>query len=195
MWVRRSGAVAEHRYRRRVTSARPAKSLAALRGGLCSLTNGFSRGTFQPLYRGIVRPGPCGGARGHVPRQPRSPYQLVGRDTPRTKCSRRSSAHCSSPRPGAGLGPGDCRHVSGGLERVLIDRGETVVRLPPRLMAGAHRRAQEALERLGTARQQGACGRRVTVPFGTLRRPNAAVQNANGTAGRRDSPGGQGCAQ
>jgi transposase len=31
----------------------------------------------------------------------------------------------------------DCRHVSGPLERFLLDRGETVVRLPPRLMAGA----------------------------------------------------------
>src|SRR5450755_1191014 len=31
----------------------------------------------------------------------------------------------------------DVRHVSGGLERFLIDRGETVVRLPPRLMADA----------------------------------------------------------
>src|SRR6202042_1677614 len=29
------------------------------------------------------------------------------------------------------------RHVSGSLERFLIDRGETVVRLPPRLMADA----------------------------------------------------------
>ncbi len=31
----------------------------------------------------------------------------------------------------------DVRHVSGSLERFLIDRGETVVRLPPRLMADA----------------------------------------------------------
>lgn len=31
----------------------------------------------------------------------------------------------------------DCRHVSGPLERFLLDRGETVVRLAPRLMAGA----------------------------------------------------------
>ena len=33
----------------------------------------------------------------------------------------------------------DVRHVSGSLERFLIDRGETVVRLPPRLMADARR--------------------------------------------------------
>jgi transposase len=31
----------------------------------------------------------------------------------------------------------DCRHVSGSLERFLLDHGETVVRLAPRLMAGA----------------------------------------------------------
>jgi hypothetical protein len=31
----------------------------------------------------------------------------------------------------------DVRHVSGSFERFLIDRGETVVRLPPRLMAKA----------------------------------------------------------
>ena len=31
----------------------------------------------------------------------------------------------------------DCRHVSGGLERLLIARGETVVRVPPKMMAGA----------------------------------------------------------
>jgi transposase len=31
----------------------------------------------------------------------------------------------------------DCRHVSGWFERFLLDRGETVVRLPPRLMANA----------------------------------------------------------
>jgi len=37
----------------------------------------------------------------------------------------------------------DVRHVSGGLERFLIDRGETVVRLPPRLMADARRGMRE----------------------------------------------------
>src|SRR5579859_1270006 len=31
----------------------------------------------------------------------------------------------------------DCRHVSGSLERFLLDHGETVVRLAPKLMAGA----------------------------------------------------------
>ena len=33
----------------------------------------------------------------------------------------------------------DCRHVSGRLGRFLLDHGETVVRLPPQLMAGARR--------------------------------------------------------
>ena len=33
----------------------------------------------------------------------------------------------------------DCRHVSGRLERELIARGEHVVRVPPKLMAGARR--------------------------------------------------------
>jgi transposase len=37
----------------------------------------------------------------------------------------------------------DCRHVSGSLERFLVDRGERVVRVPPKLMAGARRSARE----------------------------------------------------
>ncbi len=37
----------------------------------------------------------------------------------------------------------DVRHVSGSLERFLIDRGETVVRLPPRLMANARHGVRE----------------------------------------------------
>jgi transposase len=37
----------------------------------------------------------------------------------------------------------DVRHVSGSLERFLIDRGETVVRLPPRLMAKAREGVRE----------------------------------------------------
>jgi transposase len=37
----------------------------------------------------------------------------------------------------------DVRRVSGGLERFLIDRGETVVRLPPRLMAEAREGVRE----------------------------------------------------
>ncbi|MEY2441636.1 MAG: transposase [bacterium] len=37
----------------------------------------------------------------------------------------------------------DCRHVSGVLERFLLARGEQVVRVPPKLMAGARRSARE----------------------------------------------------
>ena len=37
----------------------------------------------------------------------------------------------------------DCRHVSGPLERFLIDHGETVLRLPPHLMADARRGVRE----------------------------------------------------
>jgi transposase len=37
----------------------------------------------------------------------------------------------------------DCRHVSGPLERFLIDAGERIVRLAPKLSASARRRARE----------------------------------------------------
>jgi transposase len=37
----------------------------------------------------------------------------------------------------------DCRHVSGGLERFLIARGERVVRISTRLMAGSRRSSRE----------------------------------------------------
>jgi transposase len=37
----------------------------------------------------------------------------------------------------------DCRHVSGPLERFLVDRGETVLRLAPQLMAGARQGVRE----------------------------------------------------
>src|SRR5215208_772338 len=37
----------------------------------------------------------------------------------------------------------DCRHVSGALERFLLVRGERVVRVAPKLMAGARRSARE----------------------------------------------------
>jgi len=37
----------------------------------------------------------------------------------------------------------DCRHVSGRLERFLLGRGERVLRVPPKLMAGARRTARE----------------------------------------------------
>jgi transposase len=37
----------------------------------------------------------------------------------------------------------DCRHVSGSLERFLVVRGERVIRVPPRLMAGARTGGRE----------------------------------------------------
>jgi transposase len=37
----------------------------------------------------------------------------------------------------------DCRHVSGRLERFLLARGERVIRIPPKLMAGARKSARE----------------------------------------------------
>ena len=37
----------------------------------------------------------------------------------------------------------DCRHVSGAFERFLIARGERVVRVPPKYMAGARRSSRE----------------------------------------------------
>ena len=37
----------------------------------------------------------------------------------------------------------DCRHVSGALERFLIERGERVVRIPTRLSAAARRSARQ----------------------------------------------------
>jgi transposase len=37
----------------------------------------------------------------------------------------------------------DCRHVSGALERFLLARGEQVVRVPPKLTAGARSSARE----------------------------------------------------
>src|SRR3954449_10193625 len=37
----------------------------------------------------------------------------------------------------------DCRHVSGALERFLLTRGERVMRVPPKLMAGARKSARE----------------------------------------------------
>src|SRR3954447_25649506 len=37
----------------------------------------------------------------------------------------------------------DCRHVSGALERFLLKRGEQVVRVAPKLVAGARRAGRE----------------------------------------------------
>src|SRR5919202_5869136 len=37
----------------------------------------------------------------------------------------------------------DCRHVSGSLERFLIERGERVLRIPTHLAAGARKRVRQ----------------------------------------------------
>ena len=41
----------------------------------------------------------------------------------------------------------DCRHVSGSLERFLIQRGERVLRIPTHLSARARRSARETVRR------------------------------------------------
>jgi transposase len=51
----------------------------------------------------------------------------------------------------------DCRHVSGSLERFLIERGERVLRIPTHLSAGARKRARQrgksdAIDALNVAR-------------------------------------------
>jgi transposase len=45
--------------------------------------------------------------------------------------------------PRAGVAIEDCRHVSGTFERFLIARGERVVRVAPKYMAGARRSSRE----------------------------------------------------
>jgi transposase len=51
----------------------------------------------------------------------------------------------------------DCRHVSRGLERILLEAGEPLVRVPPRLTAPARRRGRtrgksDAIDALAVAR-------------------------------------------
>ena len=45
--------------------------------------------------------------------------------------------------PDRGWAIEDCRHVSGALERFLLVHGERVVRVPPKLMAGARNSGRE----------------------------------------------------
>ena len=52
----------------------------------------------------------------------------------------------------------DCRHVSGALERFLLDFGEAVVRLSPALMAGARRSVRERREVRSDRRARGRAG-------------------------------------
>src|SRR5215210_72538 len=62
--------------------------------------------------------------------------------------SARKVGHSALLRWGRELGPEriwaieDCRHVSGGLERFLVDGGERGVRVAAKLMAGARRSAR-----------------------------------------------------
>jgi hypothetical protein len=53
----------------------------------------------------------------------------------------------------------DCRHVSGPFERFLLDHGETVVRLPPHLMACARRGVREARQVRSDRRPRGRASR------------------------------------
>ena len=68
----------------------------------------------------------------------------------------------------------DCRHVSGALERFLLARGERVVRVPPKLMAGARRRGARA--------RQVRLDRRAR---GRARRAARGARDAAGGAARR----------
>ena len=68
----------------------------------------------------------------------------------------------------------DCRHVTGRLERDLLAAGERVVRVPPRLMAGA-RHAVRVLGRSDRSTRWRSPGRRCANPtcrpLATTRRP------------------------
>jgi transposase len=74
----------------------------------------------------------------------------------------------------------DCRHVSGKLERFLLARGERVVRVPPKLMAGRRRASREAgksdpIDALAVARaalQEGIS----TLPLATLEGPAREIK-------------------
>jgi transposase len=74
----------------------------------------------------------------------------------------------------------DCRHVSGKLERFLLARGERVVRVPPKLMAGRRRASREAgksdpIDALAVARaalEEGVS----SLPLATLEGPAREVK-------------------
>jgi transposase len=74
----------------------------------------------------------------------------------------------------------DCRHVSAKLERFLLARGERVVRVPPKLMAGRRRASREAgksdpIDALAVARaalQEGVS----TLPLATLEGPAREIK-------------------
>lgn len=71
----------------------------------------------------------------------------------------------------------DCRHVSGGLERFLLARGERVVRVPPKLMAGARAGARargksDPLDAVAVAR---ACLREPELPSAQVAGPEREI--------------------
>ena len=87
----------------------------------------------------------------------------------------------------------DCRHVSGALERFLIARGERVVRISTRLMAGTRRSSRERgksdqIDAIAVARAggedrhaaDGGAGRARARPAAAGRPPRAARQDAGG---------------
>ena len=72
----------------------------------------------------------------------------------------------------------DCRHVSVSLERFLLASGERVVRVPPKLMAGARRAARErgksdGIDALAVAR---ACLRESSLPSARLEGPEREIR-------------------
>jgi len=72
----------------------------------------------------------------------------------------------------------DCRHVSVSLERFLLASGERVVRVPPKLMAGARRSARErgksdAIDALAVAR---AALREPALPSARLEGPEREIR-------------------
>ncbi len=72
----------------------------------------------------------------------------------------------------------DCRHVSVSLERFLLSSGERVVRVPPKLMAGARRSARtrgksDAIDALAIAR---ACVREPSLPSARLDGPEREIR-------------------
>ncbi len=72
----------------------------------------------------------------------------------------------------------DCRHVSGSLERLLLERGERVVRVAPRLMgearrSGRQRGKSDAIDALAVAR---AALREADLPVAQLAGPDREIR-------------------
>ena len=76
--------------------------------------------------------------------------ELTGRELEMRTVAARDEGHGRLLEWARGLGADqvvwaieDCRHVSGRLERFLLARGERVIRIPPKLMAGMRKSARE----------------------------------------------------